>query len=219
MNQAFNIGRKAFPWWPDWQGECVAIVASGPSVNKDKIAKLRDRIHVIAIKENIDLCPWADVVYGCDDAWWLHRNGLPAYKGLKLTHGVRASSEFKMPRVIIENTSLDAILVENPLHIGSGGNSGFQAVNLAVQFGATDLLLIGFDMGADPNHIHWYVRNKWLNANNPMQSNYNRWIRGFDLARKDLDRLEINVVNASPISKLKCFKMAGLDETMKEWGL
>ena len=33
--------------------------------------------------------------------------------------------------------------------VGWGGNSGFQAINLALQFGAARLLLVGFDCRVD----------------------------------------------------------------------
>jgi hypothetical protein len=68
-------------WYLDWSGREVAIIASGPSAKKSGYAALRDRMPVIAIKENIELAPWADVVYGCDAAWWKKRNGLPEFKG------------------------------------------------------------------------------------------------------------------------------------------
>jgi hypothetical protein len=50
--------------------------------------------------------------------------------------------------------------------VGGGGNSGFQAVNLAAQFGASRIILIGFDM-TDRGGKHWYGRNHWPMSNNP----------------------------------------------------
>ena len=219
MNRAAEIGPDRFKWWPDWRGECAAIVACGPSVKRDEVERLKDRIHVVAIKESYDLCPWADVVYGCDAAWWIHRKGLAQFGGVKIAHGQQATSQFKGIHRVEISMATDSILTEQPMVIGNGGNSGHQALNLAVQFGATDVILIGYDMGADPNHLHWYGRNKWLNANNPMNSNFNRWLRGFEIANKDLSRLGVSVVNASPISKINCFRMASLEETLNEWGL
>ena len=42
--------------------------------------------------------------------------------------------------------------------IGGGGNSGFQALNLALQWGARKIILVGFDL-TDENGLHWYGRN------------------------------------------------------------
>ena len=219
MNRAFELGRERFAWWPDWRGECAAVVACGPSTKKVDLVKLRDRVHVVAIKESVELCPWAEVVYGCDAAWWIHRKGLPEFKGLKIAHGVQATGQFKdLKRTEIE-INKDNILVDEPLKICNGGNSGQQAVNVLVQFGVTDIILAGFDMTADPNHLHYYGRNKWLNANNPMGTNFMRWRKGFDIAKKDLDRLGVTVVNVSPDSHLQAFRRVPLEAVMQEWGL
>jgi hypothetical protein len=219
MNRAYELGRERFPWWPDWRGECVAIVASGPSVKKADVAKLRDRIHVVVIKESFELCPWSEVVYGCDASWWIYRKGLPEFKGLKIAHGIQATGQFKNLKRALIKMDRDSMLVDEPMTVGNGGNSGHQALNLVVQFGVTDVILVGFDMRADANHLHWYGRNKWLNANNPMGTNFQRWKKGFDIAKKDLDRMGVTVVNVSPDSQLMSFKRATLDDTLREWGL
>jgi hypothetical protein len=218
MNQAAELGPDKYPWWPDWRGECAAIVASGPSIKKLDLSILKDRIHVIAIKTNIDRCPWAEACYGCDAAWWIDRKGLPKYGGLKFFHGIMAKQcADDMHRVEIEMAK-DVMLVEQPLKLGNGGNSGFQAINLAVQFGATDIILVGFDLHGH-GELHWYGRNKWPNANNPSQSNFNRWRKGFEIAKSSLDKLRVNVVNTSMDSELKCFSKMSLADVMAEWGL
>lgn len=219
MNRATELGLQHHAsWWPDWRGECVAIIAGGPSVTRADVDMLRDRIHVVAIKTAVDLAPWADVVYGCDAPWWIDRKGLPKFRGPKLFHGVQAKQFKELHHVEIDISS-DHMLVEQPLRIGNGGNSAFQALNLVVQFGATDVILLGVDCGADPNHLHWYGRNKWLNANNPMPTNFERWKRGFDTARRDLDKMGVTVVNTSVASALKAFRKVRLSEIMTEWGL
>lgn len=216
MNRAFDLGRQKYSWWPDWRGDCVAIVAGGPSVKKMDLSILRDRIHVLAIKVAIDLCPWAEVCYGCDAAWWIDRQGLPKYRGIKLFHG-NAAKYPNMHRVEIE-LQKDAMLVDEPLKLGNGGNSGFQAINLAIQFGATDIILIGFDCH-ERGGVHWYGRNKWLNANNPMGTNYNRWIKGFNAIEKELRQMGLTVINSSMESEIKTWPRKPLIEVMQEWGL
>jgi hypothetical protein len=57
----------------------VGAVAKGQD-----LGRLKGRAKVVAIKESVDLCPWADMVYGCDPAWWRHRQGLPKFTGLKV---------------------------------------------------------------------------------------------------------------------------------------
>ena len=56
-----------------------------------------------------------------------------------------------------------------------GGNSGFQAVNLALQWGY-DCILVGFDMQATGGRKHWHADHK---GNNPTEGLFQRWIRSF----------------------------------------
>lgn len=46
-------------WFPDWFGQPVAIIASGPSVKGQNFANLEGRMIGFAIKQNVDICKWA----------------------------------------------------------------------------------------------------------------------------------------------------------------
>ena len=219
MNPAAELGPSKFAWWQDWRGECCAIVAGGPSVKAVGVELLRNRIHVIAVKESVDLCPWADVVYGCDGAWWRHRKGMSEFRGLKIAYDPRACTEFGLQKIHIENASTDKMLFDEPGMIGSGGNSGFQAANLAAQFGATGILMIGFDMEHTNGGAHWYGRNNWLNCSNPLESNFKRWRTAFRGSAHQLKTIGIDVVDASPNGKLDCFRKRSIGDAMNDWGL
>jgi hypothetical protein len=164
-------------WFLDWTGEAVAIVASGPSTTKVNYQAIQGRMRTIAIKENIELCPWADVVYGCDPAWWRNCMGLSNFKGLKVAH----RSAFSTVQQIKIDTPKDCLLTTEPGVIGCGGNSGFQALNLAVQFGAKRILLIGFDM-SDRHGVHWFGRANGDGRSNPGEWNFKRWRKAFENA-------------------------------------
>lgn len=204
--------------WPDWSGRAVAIVASGPSAKKAGVASLKDRLPVLAIKRNVELAPFADVVYGCDHPWWRSVHGLKDFPGLKLAYAPRACDQYGCRKVDIE-VAVDRILTERVGLVGSGGNSGFQALNLAVQFGARRVLLIGFDLH-DRGGVHWYGRNTAMGMNNPTEAeNFPRWRRAFAAAATELAGLGVEVVNASPLSDLKGFRQQGVAATLDEWGL
>ena len=102
--------------------------------------------------------------------------------------------------------------------VASGRNSGFQALNLAVQFGMRRGLLIGYD-ATDRSGIHYYGRNAWPMANNPTQENFARWQSAFHAASIELKRLGIDIINASPYSALKCFRKLSVSEVAVEWGI
>ena len=208
-------------WYPDWSGFAVAIIASGPSAKKANIAALRDEMPVIAIKENVELAPWADVVYGCDSAWWKARNGLPDFKGLKITwkgDSAHPAAPYPDLKLVDVDAKSDDLIFDPSGKLGSGGNSGFQALNLAVQFGVKHILLVGFDMN-DRSGAHWYGRNNWQGGNNPTEDNFRRWIRAFELAAPKLRDRNIQVFNASNNSSLKCFERRSIEETLRIWDL
>ena len=218
INTAYSLGKENYPWWPDWKDECVAILASGGSAKKVGIEKLRDRIHVVTIKQTVELCKdWAEAVYGCDDPWWVAREGLPEFKGLKFSYGPVATTRFKnIHRVTI--ASGDDLMIEQPLVVGNGGNSGFQMLNLVAQFGVKGIILVGFDMN-NVGGIHWYGRNTFNGMNNPAESNYQRWIQGFEAIKKKVKALDIDVVNVSPTSSLNAFRKSTIEDALKDWGL
>lgn len=201
-------------WWKHWEGDCVALVASGASLPKDQLHLLRDRMHVAVIKENYQLCPWAEIVYGCDVHWWRHRRGLPDYQGLKLAYD-KAASFCGIQLIGITNPKDDVLSFDRPGIVASGGNSGFQLFNLVLQFGCTGVLLLGFDMGGE----HWYGRNRWDFANNPDASNFKRWARAFDANAAKVGEMGVDVVNSSKNSRITAYRYATIAETIERWGL
>lgn len=219
-SRTLRVPKSAPSWWPDWSGLSAAIVACGPSAKRAGVERIRGKLSVIAIKEAaVDLCPWADTVYGCDAAWWKHRNGLPKFGGLRIGWEPKIATSFPDVRLIeIRDPNCDAILCDEPGSIGSGGNSGFQALNLAVQFGITRILLIGFDMNVRSG-VHFYGRNDWPGSRNPAQMIFKRWCAAFESATARLQSRGIEVVNASAVSDLNCFPKATVEETLQAWGL
>lgn len=195
----------------------MAIVASGPSAKAAGVEQLKGRLKVVAIKKTIELVPFADAVYGCDAAWWDHVGGLPDFKGLKLCYAERAIDKHKLQKVRID-VRHDRILTDEFGLIGSGGNSGFQAMNLVAQWGVNRILLIGIDL-EDRSGVHWYGRNNWSNGNNPGESNFRRWADAFNAAAPEMEALGVDVVNASPSRMLKAYRRQSVAETLTEWGL
>lgn len=93
---------------------------------------------------------WTDVVYGSDRPWWMKQNGLPEFGGLKLTGSPYVAQMFADVHAIRVIKSEEILLRETGVvGCGSrhgGGHSGFHALNLAVQFHANPIMLLGFDM-------------------------------------------------------------------------
>lgn len=224
-NRAAVLGPSRFDWWPDWAGRAVAIVGCGPSAKKAGVEHIRGKMPVLAIKEAaVDLCPWADVVYGCDAPWWVHRQGLPKFKGLKLCWDKHVPTQFPDVKTIeikpaaVGGPYFNRLLLDEPGVIGAGHNSGFQAINLAMQFGAKRILLIGFDMN-DQGGEHYYGRNNWFRANNPDTHQFDRCLKAFDENVGHLAGMGVEVVNASSTSSIRGLAKMTVPVALAAWGL
>ena len=216
-----SAARRAIPdstlgsveWFPDWRGELCAVVASGPSAKSAPIGALQGKARAIAVNESWRLCPWADVLYGCDAKWWRWRGGVPEFLGMKVSQDAEACHAYPgIRKVDIVNTNSNEIVLE-PGRIGSGGNSGFQALNLAVQFGATRILLIGFDMRVDLGE-HWHPRHYPPLSNPHPNDNLPRWRWALDGAAGALTTLGVKVFNCSAVSSLRAYPKMTIEEAL-----
>ncbi len=204
-------------WLPDWTGRPVVIVASGPSAKDAPLALTKDRAAVIAIKASWELAPWCDLVYGCDFAWWRSVHGLPAFGGIKVGYDPALRSTFpdiNLVRIEPHNHKLD---LTPGGRVASGGNSGFQALAIALQAGARRIALVGFDMRVEHGREHWYGRNRWYGANNPDQHNFVRWVKAYAAAVPDLRAAGAEVINTSAASALTCFPKMDLARVLERW--
>lgn len=142
---------------------------------------------------------------------------MPEFRGLKLAHDTSVCATYRdLHKIEIQDH--DKFLFDVPGLVGSGGNSGFQAVNIAAQFGALRILLIGFDMHTGGG-LHWYGYNTWRGANNPAMSNLLRWRGAFEKNAATLQQRGIDVVNASLDSALRCFPHKTIEQALTDWGL
>lgn len=188
-------------WWPDWRGKTCVIVASGPSAKDADLSVCRGRAKVIAINTSWQLCPWADVLYACDCKWWQANPDALAFAGLKITASENCPLPLRKVKVV---AGVNAILTEMAGVIGSGSNSGFQAINLAVQWGVKRVVLVGFDMRLDRGS-HWHG-DHGAGLRNPRAELVATWVKAIDGAAKTLAGLGVDVVNATPGSALRAFR-------------
>lgn len=96
--------------------------------------------------------------------------------------------------------------------IGWGSNGGFQALNLAIQFGAAKVVLVGYDMSIEKG-IHWHGRHP-PGLNNPRQASVDKWRAELDAQAPMLQQMGIEVLNASPHSRLTAYPRVPLLEAI-----
>lgn len=105
------------------------------------------------------------------------------------------------------------MIFDEPGVIGWGSNGGFQAINLAGQFGARRIILCGFDCSLVKG-IHYHGRHP-APLNNPKQASVDKWRAQLDAQAPLLLAMGIEVINASPHSALTAYPRRDLLEALR----
>ena len=202
-------------WMPDWSDKPVVIIASGPSAKDVNFHLLHNRARAIAINNSWQLYPSAEALFSCDYVWWKAHQGVPEFAGMKITSDNRCfdggDGEPRWPdlKYLKRIQGSDRLITERFGVVGWGGNSGFQAINLAVHMKAKKIILIGFDMTLEKG-LHWHGRHEGR-LHNPTTGNVDRWRRVTDAAYAKLCDLGITAYNCSPVSALVAYPKVSLE--------
>ncbi len=143
--------------WPDWSGQTAVVIGTGPNAKDAPLGLARGLARAVAVKSSWKLAPWADALYGLDKGWWIANRGVPNFAGLKISPSPTAARVYRLRQVSLKGRAEiltgETGVLGCGLRIG-GGHSGFQAINLAIQFGAKKIILVGFDMTLSKGE-HW----------------------------------------------------------------
>lgn len=196
-------------------------MASGPTAKTVGVEKLKGRMRCIVVNNAFQLCPWADILYACEGEWWVvYAKEVKKFTGIKLmladpARNIPDTGKITIPKV--KNMWVDDFLFEQPGVIGSGGNGGFQAINLAAQFGTKRIALVGFDMRI-AGSSHWHG-NHPSPLRNPDDGRCEAWRRVLDEKAPKLLARGIDVVNCSSLSALTTFPKMTIDQMLERWKL
>lgn len=195
------------------------VIGSGPSLQKKDVDLLQG-MNVIVINDNYLLAPWAPVLYACDAHWWEWHHQKPEllnFKGERWTQeegwddppGRKERLTKLLDLKFIKSINAPGLSTD-PKIIYQGSNSGIQAINLAYHFGAKDIFLLGFDMQNGQGKSHWFGEHP-----NNVHPNYERVIPLFQSVADKACEINLNIVNISRVSALKCFKRDSLENVMR----
>lgn len=196
-----------------WAGT-VIVAATGPSLTPEVAEVCRGHGAIIAVNDAYKRLPFAPVLYACDALWWKIHEGCPNFEGEKWSsHSEGNNDKFEAARrcgLRLVRGRQGNHFSTDPGYIIYGNNSGFQSVNLAILFGASRVVLVGFDMRQVNSLQHFF-------GNHPLQlrqsSSYALFIKNFNEAAKAIPE-GVEIINATPGSWLKCFPFMGLQEAI-----
>lgn len=201
-------------WFQDWSKDICIIVASGPSAKDADLEPFKGAAKFIAVNNSWKLVPWADVLVSADGGWWHRYKGVPDFGGLKVTLDFNVARQFGIQLIKLVK-HVQSLSTDKPGIVGMGGNSGFYALNLALQFGAKKIVLVGFDMHLKDG-VHWHGPHE-KGLNNPIEHRIQKWRKSLDQEADNLRKLGIEVVNASLTSALKAYPKMNLNEAMGQF--
>ncbi|HCZ47955.1 MAG TPA: hypothetical protein DCZ11_03000 [Gammaproteobacteria bacterium] len=95
-----------------------------------------------------------------------------------------------------------------------GGNGGYQMIELATQFGARQIVLLGYDMERRGDQVHWHGRHP-VPLGNCSGDLFVKWRRRLGVLAADLRVLGVDVINCSRHSALTCFDRRPLEDTLQ----
>lgn len=190
-----------------WVGETVVCIASGPSLHVEDVAYVRGKARVIVINNSYQLAPWADCLYACDARWWKWHDGAKDFPGLKYSLQDARATGYGV--TVLKNTGTTGLEVK-PTGLRTGHNSGYQAINLAVHFGAKQILLMGYDMqrGRD-GKVHWHGDHRQAPS-----VPFALFRPTFQTLVDPLQKLGVEVINCSRETALTAFPRASLREAL-----
>lgn len=202
---------------PDWTGQRCFVVGCGSSLTLDDCEKLRGE-NVIAVNRAVLYLPFAQILYACDHKWWhVYRDDWKDFAGLKCSIDRTVRSEF--PDIVDFTYHQKEILSKDPARLASGGNSAHQAANLAFHAGANRIYILGLDMSAKPDKIHFHEDHdtkksfhlpgsKHLHRlNNPSPILFQQWRENFYNLYIAMKKEGVDLINVSRESALNIPKM------------
>lgn len=192
-----------------WKGDTVTIAACGPSLSRAdcQFARLASK-RLIAINNAWEFCRRADALYGADAHWWKSPEAPPP-REFEGECWVSARNDWgkssPRPDHIREVKTIPGVNMSRAEPICEGSNSSFQAMNLAVMWGASKIVFIGLDLQRGPAGQSHYFGDHGGNLANPQALGLQNMRAAFTRVAPILANAGIEVINASRRTALDCF--------------
>lgn len=170
--------------------------------------------HVIAVNGAFRLGDWIDICFFGDKNWYFQNaKALNDYKGLLV-----GCPEFLQVqgwqnlgiKYLQKDHSKKFGISTDPSKVCWNNNSGSAAISIAYNTGCKRIVLLGFDMTLSPTGKgHWH---NLYNGKTTMP--FYKHLTGFEQIALDAKRLGIEIINASPDSKITQFPKMNIEEIL-----
>ncbi len=188
--------------------DTVVCIAGGPSLTRSDVAACeRAGFPLLGINNAYQITDKLSHLYACDAKWWhKHYAHTPNCRKFSLED----TEIFDVEKLI--NDGVEGLSHTWP-RVRNGRNSGYQALNLAYLLGYTRIILLGYDMQATDNKIHWHEDHP-VNLHNPDSGRMQKWRAYYQGIAQELASVGVKVINASRRTALQCFPQARLEDVL-----
>ena len=192
---------RSLAWRNAWLGQTVFVLASGPSLTADDVARVRAEreghdAKVVVANTSFRLAPWADALFFHDSRWWQ-------------VHAAEVRRDFQgVIATVARVPSPEVITFAIPAY----QNSGAGAISLALYGGARRVICLGLDGQYGPHgETHWHGSHpKPLGDAKSLPV----WLPKFADLAADAQALGVEVLNASRATAITCFPRITLTEAL-----
>lgn len=188
--------------------EVVSVLASGWSARVIDLSRLPGL--VVAVNSAGIFAPRVDEIVSMDRLWtehyWpdLNRMGKPTW----LRQACLTNITERPAWLHLYFCDWQSNVMAGAQQFMNGTNSGMVALNRAFKLQPKRVVLFGFDMGRCPKTkaAYWHEPHPWRPNGATSNGKYAEWARQFDEAAKQFAKAGIEVLNASPKSRIPAFK-------------
>ena len=172
----------------------------------------------VTVKEGVLLRPDSDcLMLGGERTDTLAKPLIPRFTGKYMV--VRQKFPVSLPPEVkrVTRTKIHTALCDLPTHV-AGYDNGTSAINMAYHFGATEIVLIGYDMtGGRWFHgmAGFFPKHPERTWQHPLpvipEDHFRAHMQPLPAFAKDAERKGIKIWNTSPISRVTCFEYRDLE--------
>lgn len=198
-------------WMPPkmWPGAIVYIIGGGPSLKNQDLSFTKNR-RTIVTNNAYKLVPWAEVLFFMDYKWYKQHEGwLGSYDGLIVTIAEQTRENRRIK--FVERGSKNMLSPHRNV-INHGNNSGYCGVHLAYLFGATTIILVGFDMKI-VNSQHNFHNDHERKMRDDIYTD--EYIPVFDTIREPLRNKGVILLTTTKDSGLRNIPYIAIEEAIK----
>lgn len=188
------------------------LVAGGSSFTPQQLELLSGKeANIVTINNSFKKIPDAAICYAGDFIWWQHNHEIVRSHTMSAcwTGNKKAAIDYKLNFIECRLSGVGL----GTRWIVHGGNSGYQALNLAIIWGANPIILLGYDCryGINGERHHYEDHPKHFGAN---ADGIKSWLHHFELGAKALEQLTSppRVINCSPGSAITGFERGDLQD-------